>query len=155
MVPEESAARTPLHTLEQERAKLAWSQVTEASAERLGDNYRNNYRSVVRKAPAMVKINGLGQFLAFLLAKAGESAREIEEPRNTPSNPEGLLYRHVATWLVSSQSPVRLPPGDSFMERVISADSRIYRHATGETLAYLGWLKRFAEACYGTRENST
>lgn len=150
MAPEETVARLPLHTLEQERAKLAWSQVTDASTKKLGDDYR----SVVRKAPAMVKMNGLGQFLAFLLAKAGESARRIEDPRRTPPNAEGLLYRHVGTWLLSAQSPVRLPPGDSLIERVISANSQAYRHATGETLAYLGWLKRFAEACYGKEENS-
>lgn len=151
MTPEDNAVRIPLHTLEQERAKLAWSQVTEESTKSFGDNYR----SIVRKAPAMIKINGLGQFLAFLLAKAGESARRIEEPRNNPSKPEGLLYRHIGTWLACEQSPVWLPPGDSLMERVVSCDSRVYRHATAETLAYLGWLKRFAEACYGTKENST
>jgi len=30
---------------------------------------------------------------------------------------------------------------------LMEVDSFVYRQATREALAYLGWLKRFAEAC--------
>lgn len=151
MAPEETTARPPLHTLEQERARLAWSQVTEASTKRLGDEYR----SVVRKAPAMIKINGLGQFLAFLLAKEEKAAGTLERPDASPEKAEGLLYRHVALWFASEECPVRWgAQREPLMKRVISADSRVYRHATAEALAYLGWLKRFAEACYGSQKDA-
>lgn len=146
MVPNDASARAPTQTLEQRRGHRAWKHVIEPATKEVG----RDYRGLVRKAPAMIKTNGLGQFLAFLLAKANQDARELEAPDAKPSRAEAVLYRHMALWLCSKDSPV--PWGEiqgTLMERVLSADSWVYRQAAGEALAYVGWLKRFAEAQYG------
>lgn len=146
MVPSDARAPAPSQTLEQRRARQAWEHVIDDATKKVG----RDYRGLVRKAPAMIKTNGLGQFLAFLLAKAEQDAGKLEGPNAKPLGAEALLYRHTALWLCSKDSPV--PWGSvkgTLMERVLSADSWVYRQAAAEALLYLGWLKRFAEAQYG------
>jgi CRISPR-associated protein Cmr5 len=131
-----------LKTLEQKRAAKAWAQVNKVD-EKLGENYR----STVRKAPAMIKTNGLGQTLAFLLAKEEKSAQNL-----APKKAEGFLYKHLEEWLLSEEASIAWTSknqNQTLIERVIQEDSMVYRQATQEALAYLGWLKRFAEARFG------
>ena len=144
----------PSKTLEQKRAAKAWAHVNEIVSEikkkedtksKLGENYRSG----VRKAPAMIKTNGLGQTLAFLLSKEEKKAVDA---RNNPEKPEGYLYKHLEEWLCGGEAPIPWPPelkDKPLVERVMEVDSTIYLQATQEALAYLGWLKRFAEACFG------
>ncbi len=139
-MPTDLSAHGPLRTLEQKRAQKAWEQVGEVASE--GGKLGENYRSLVRKTPAMIKTNGLGQTLAFLLSKSKEGE----------SGAEGKLYKHLGDWLLGGESPLPLSgsgTGSSLMEKVVSLDSALYRQATREALAYLGWLKRFAEARLG------
>jgi CRISPR/Cas system CMR-associated protein Cmr5 small subunit len=39
------------------------------------------------------------------------------------------------------------------MEKIISLPSDKFRYATSESLAYLSWMKRFADAVLKTEEN--
>jgi len=139
-MPTEISKREPLRTLEQKRAKKAWDQVNEIVEEsRTRKKLGENYRSLVRKAPAMIKTNGLGQTLAFLLSKAKEGGASAED----------RLYKHLEAWLLGEEAPLPRPSGgvkSSLMEQVMALDSALYRQYTREALTYLGWLKRFAEA---------
>lgn len=151
MAPDAEQTRVPLQALEQKRASKAWEQVKGIEQ---GSKLGENYRAVVRKAPAMIKTNGLGQMLAYLLAKEEKDAQALLSTQ--PKEADGCLYKHLEEWMLSAEAPIPWTrrSDDTLIERVIHEDSAIYRQATGEALAYLGWLKRFAEARFGGQKQS-
>lgn len=112
-------------SLEQERAKAAWECVLKAK----GQPYAGKYGQLARSAAADVQANGLGQTLAFWRAK-GEAHHRA-------------LLNDVSEWVRD-----RL----QFSERTLldwiinTADTDGYRRATAEAIAFLIWLRRFAEA---------
>ncbi len=116
----------------QQRAANAWQAIGEVRSKQ--DKTRNEYGSLVRGLPALILSDGLGQALAFLKAKA---------KGDTNTSAHGLAYRHVSAWvcvqLVGSAQ-------DDLLELVLKQNSHGYRQATTEALAYLQWIKRFAEA---------
>ncbi len=58
------------------------------------------------------------------------------------------MFQHLSTWVCS-----QLKSGTgNLLDRVLTMDSQRYRLATSEALAFLQWLKRFAEAELGTEE---
>lgn len=110
-------------SLDQKRAAMAWERV------RAVTQARKEYLSLVRGAPADVQANGLGQTLAFWKAKR---------------KPEyDAAYDAVAGWL---QAQLQLGPKDVLEWITREATSSQYRRATAEAMAFLVWLKRFAEA---------
>lgn len=112
-------------TLQQRRAALAWEQTESVSKKELSD-----YASLVRGLPAMIQTDGIGQTLAFLLAKANERPHQR------------TAYRFLEEWLSVEFENVK--PG--LIQWLLNSDSDVYRQATNEAQAYLVWLKRFAEA---------
>jgi CRISPR-associated protein Cmr5 len=119
-------------TLEQERANRAWKCVREVK----DGNYAAKYGSLARKAPSLVQTNGLGQTLAFLLSKAKDQ-----------DNEHRAFYGHVSKWVTEQMKWEK-----SLMEEVVSRDSADYRQATAEAMAFMMWLRRFAEAELGEAE---
>jgi len=114
-----------LRTLEQERAKNAWSCVQEVKDK----PFAGDYRAIAVKVPSLIVTNGLGQTLAFL--------------RSKPDRPHfQMLYRHLVNWIGRKVNE----DGDFLVWLVNDANSQQYRLATTEALALLQWLKRFAEA---------
>lgn len=141
-------AREGLRSLEQRRASRAWRAVRDLQG---AEALRREYRSIVRQAPAMVKASGLGQTLAFLLAKEERSPEDLK--KQVPQTAEGHLYRHLEDWLMDRQCPIPWPDslrGRPLLVAVIEATSDLYRQVSREALAYLAWLKRFAEAAFGS-----
>lgn len=120
-------------SLGQERATQAWKDVKDV-ADTQDDKLKKKYSSLARKMPALLQTNGLGQMLAFLRAKGGPQYDSKEHWR---------LYRHLSYWVLGKLGEVQT---DSLLDWVIKQDTNVYRRATAETMAYLGWLKRFAEA---------
>ncbi len=151
-----------IQTLEQRRAQKAWEFVSnclDAAIERLeqaikqakdekernnlkdrlnklrkpegADQWKGKYGSLVRKMPSYILTNGLGQTLAFLKAKG----------RNEPDSEHEILYCHLSKWLRE-----RLGINGDVLHWITVTDSHQYRRATMEALAFLQWLKRFAEA---------
>lgn len=119
-----------LRTLEQDRAKHAWvavSEVRDQCGESTGD-----YLSVARSAPADIQVNGLGQTLAFWRVKGRKSQAYNE------------ILQHLEAW-VGLQIGA---PGGDLLEWLVASttESDAYRRATLESIAYLKWIKRFAEA---------
>lgn len=101
-----------------------------------------NYRAYARKIPQMILSNGLGQTLAFVKSKAKNG------------NAYEVLYSQMTDYL-KSDSTARIPrPQDinELVEWVISLNSYQYRYAIEEILAFLNWVKRFAEGLIETEE---
>lgn len=131
-----------LRSLEQERAKAAWDAINEVKEanKRLEENkqYEQEYASLARSAVSDVQASGLGQTLAFWRAKG------FEKGKPKPNNAYAVLFNQVAHQLQarkilpSTQDPVVWISNDASIEE--------YRRATSEAIAFLIWLKRFAEA---------
>jgi len=130
-----------LKTLEQKRAECAFNKISDIAAkikeyrEKGKKEYESleNYKSLVRGFSSMILLNGLGQALAFLRAKG----------KDDWNNHHNLLYQHINLWLRK-----HLREGESFdiLGKIREEDSYKYRLYTKETLAFLVWLKKFAEA---------
>ena len=123
-----------LNKLEQGRAEFAYRCVKNA-VELLDEKKKKEYRSYSKKIPTMILSNGLGQTLAFVKAKAKDG------------NAYEILYQQMTDYLKSEHSTRIKMPSDKtdLVEWVISIESPKYRFVTTELLAFLNWLKRFAE----------
>lgn len=132
---------TLITKLERGRAEFAYRCVEEA-IKRLDERKKKEYRSYTRKITQMILSNGLGQTLAFVFAKK-ESGNAYE-----------LLYNQITGYLKSnSTSRITMPSEQNeLIEWVISLDSYNYRYVAEEILAFLKWLKRFAEGMIETEE---
>jgi len=117
-------------TLEQRRAAAAWEHVS-----KLEESHSKEYVSLVRGASATILSCGLGQTIAFYGSKA-KKGKEYN-----------LLTTHLAQWLLGNrEKPDKSKDGTDLLQEIINNDSDRYRELTSEALAYLVWLKRFAEA---------
>jgi CRISPR-associated protein Cmr5 len=121
-------------TLEQQRAEQAWECVGEVTSK--SQDFKKKYGSLARKVPTLILTNGLGQTLAFLKAKG----------KNDPADEHTVLFRHLSRWVLSQVAPSSPATNGDLLQWVLQNDSASYRRATVEALAFLTWLKRFAEA---------
>jgi CRISPR-associated protein Cmr5 len=99
-------------------------------------DWKKAYSSLARKVPMLVLTNGLGQTLAFLKAKG----------KNDPADEHTVLFRHLSSWVLSQVASSTTASNGDLLQWVLQNDSAAYRRATTEALAFLAWLKRFAEA---------
>lgn len=127
-------------TLEQKRAHRAWECVQEVTSQ--SQDFRKKYGSLARKAPMLILTNGLGQTLAFLKAKGQGNA----------SNEHTVLFRQLSNWVLGQVGTGTETNNSDLLQWVLEHDSVAYRRATTEALAFLTWLKRFAEAELPTEE---
>ncbi len=125
---------TLITKLEKGRAEFAYRCVKNA-VNNLDDKRKKEYRSHTRKITHTILSNGLGQTLAFVYAKKEEG------------NAYDLIYKQLTDYLKSdSTTRIKMPENQSeLIEWVISLDSYNYRYVTEEVLAFLNWLKKFAE----------
>jgi len=102
-------------------------------AREAGDGVADDYQSYAKDLPMRIKTNGLGAALAFIKAKNADAY--------------GLLYQNIDKWLHTDARSYLLADaeGDDLVEQIVSLDSTAYRAVTREVLAYLSWLRRFAE----------
>ncbi len=134
----------PQQSLEQERAKFAWDSIRQ-----VGNDSKKEYGSLVKRAPADIQVNGLGQTLAFWRAKGYKNGH----PQNKADD---QLLEHVCSWLVKPERGLGIASnqptnGNKVLYWIAhTANSDQYRRATSEAIAYLLWLKRFAEAEFGS-----
>ena len=127
---------TIINKLEKGRAEFAYRCV-EKAIEIFKDNSKKQkeYKSNTRKISTMILSNGLGQTLAFIKAKSEKG------------NAYDLIYSQLTEYMKSDHTVrIQMPKEkNDFVEWVISCDSSKYRYITKEILAFLNWLKRFAE----------
>lgn len=121
-----------LENIEHERAKEAWNCIDYVNSEKT-DTFKKEYRSIVMKSPTLILTNGMGQTLAFLRSKG----------KGDESRPEEKLYRDIESWL---DKRMRWTTKGGLMEKIIALPNDKFRYATSETLSYLSWMKRFADA---------
>ena len=126
-------------TLEQERAEKAWECISQVK--QLPEKVQKEYKSLAHKAPADIQTNGLGQTAAFWHAKGYENSR----PKDDGNTADYQILKHVTSWLNTNEI---VKVGKPNLVEWISKDAKTndYRRATAETIAFLVWLKRFAEA---------
>lgn len=124
-------------TLEQERADKAWQQIQ--AVKNFSGKVPQEYSSLAKKAPADIQANGLGQTLAFWRAKGFNGGKD------SGNTADYQLLQHVTEWLNSDKS---LNLGKTNLVEWVSREATVveYRQATAEAIAFLVWLKRFAEA---------
>ena len=115
-------------TMDQHRACWAWAQTL--------DNPSKDYVSLVEGTPATILMCGLGQTVAFFMAKDEQHKR---------------VLTNLASWLlVGKDNPdhgeKREKTGEDLLLEITSKDRDRYHELTDEALEYLIWLKRFAKA---------
>ncbi len=129
-------------SLEQDRAKASWECIDQVKKknEQLSEKkkYAREYGGLAQSAPADIQASGLGQTLAFWRAKGFEKGH----PRIDDAHAE--ILEHVSAWLGKQRI---LPDGRDALEWIAKdASTDDYRRASAEAVAFLTWLKRFAEA---------
>lgn len=124
--------------IDRDRAALAWDKICQVK-KNPSENFQKKYGSLARKMPTLIQVNGLAQTLAFLKAKAKENDHQI------------LMFKNLSEWICNR---FNLGTGDLLSDHILKMDSQRYRLITNESLAFLQWLKRFAEAELGTEENN-
>lgn len=120
-------------TLEQKRAKSAWDEIQEIKKE----SFQSEYASWAKKLPVLVLTNGLGQTLAFLKSKSNGDSRTAKA--------QGRLLETLNGWLLTPPTFKWENNNPDILQRIVESSSDTYRLATMEALAFLNWLRRFAE----------
>lgn len=116
-------------TEDQKRAAQAWNCVARVKE----TGFSKEYKSLAQKLPSYILTNGLGQTLAFLKAKGKGDRASAHE----------ALYVHLSEWVTAQ---ITGDANDRLLAWVMQRDSASYRRTTVEALAFIAWLKRFAEA---------
>ncbi len=124
-----------LSNLEHERAAEAWSCVSYVNDEIDDKGFKKEYRSIVMKLPSLILSNGLAQSLAFLKSKG----------KGNNNKPEEKIYQDIDGWLLKNRN-FRWNVKGELIERIIALPNDRFRQVTMETLAYMSWMKRFADA---------
>jgi CRISPR-associated protein Cmr5 len=129
-------------TLEQKRAAAAWKCIKKIEDTQDKD-LQKKYGTLAQKAPADIQTGGLGQTLAFWSAKS--SVRE-DGSDSAEKKAHRAILDDISKWL-KNEASINFGDG-GILEWVVNNNTQIseYRRATAESIAFLVWLKRFAEA---------
>lgn len=127
---------TTLKGIEQGRATYAYQAVNE-----IKEQYKKKYKTAVKKAPVLVKTNGLGQTLAFIKSKGG---KYDDKKKEIIKNGYDIFYEQIGEWLRSDAANQSVPDGE-LVKEVVKLNSHDYRQVTIETLALLNWMRRFVD----------
>ncbi len=132
-------------TLAQRRAAHALRCVEEHAQRNRNQNQPDygNYVSYVETLPATILMNGLGQAAATLISKAEGDLRK----------PHGLLYADLQSWLCGTDEAAPYRGAGNLMQAITCGNETAYLHAQAEALAWLVWLKKFANAYLKKGEN--
>lgn len=137
-------------TIHQKRAAFALAFIRSHT----GAGYKEKLLTHILKAPTQTLQNGLGQMLAFLLADNEGNWDENDPPavKGRGIKPSGRLYQQIQTWLCGTNQPevhpcrVYTSGAPDLIYQLMEGTRQEYVRAERETLAILGWMKKFAEA---------
>ena len=122
----------PIRSMEQERAEFALCQIEDAKHH--PGELPQEIRRHLNGLPALIRMNGLGQALAFFRMK-GENSSHWH------------IYDMVGTWLCAANSTGRIfTEHADVLTAITRSDVQHYMAAQNEALALLEWLKKFAVA---------
>jgi len=122
-----------IQTLENNRAKFAFKKIKSVKDE-LNEKQRKEFKSWAKKIAVMIKMNGLGQTMAFLRSKTKENGQKDRHYE--------FYYRLTEEWLKKKKM---LSEGKELIESIIEINSVEYRRYTREALALFNWVRRFAD----------
>ncbi|QDT15049.1 type III-B CRISPR module-associated protein Cmr5 [Alienimonas californiensis] len=149
----------PLATgdVDRRRAAFAWERIAEVRDQ--PDDVKKRYRGQSRSAGALIQRNGLGQAFAFWASKGFSDQKPAEGKKEFA---DVLLYRHLGGWIVgeltgrgnlltTAQQLAGVDPDGGPLDPLawLMAPGRTTPEAvraTGEALALLHWLRRFADS---------
>lgn len=94
-------------------------------------NDKDEMRSYIKKMPMLIKTNGLGQTLAFYFSKGKKDQHN-------------KILDILADYF-SKNKLLTVRDAKSLMGEVVKINANEYRLITNETIAYLNWLRRFAD----------
>lgn len=138
-------------SLPQRRAAAALKAIQEYAKTAL-DKEKLAYAGYVKSLPAAIVMNGLGQALATELAQGGKDTGKGQG--GLAPNAHAQIYRHLQEWLCGADPEVPFrgcrngqPSGAPvLMQALCEADQPLYLLAQAEAMAYIEWLKKFANA---------
>jgi CRISPR-associated protein Cmr5 len=131
---------TPLRSMDQERAEFALKQIQAVLNGSEVPAHKVEVRRYLNNLPALIRMNGLGQALAFFRMKSESAAHKV-------------IYGMVGDWLCEASSKGRIFCADPDVLRAITqSDMDHYMAAQNEALALLQWLKKFAVALLPAKE---
>jgi CRISPR-associated protein Cmr5 len=141
------AKQTTIEGIEQNRASFAFQCAQDIAATQ--GKKSKEYKSYAKKLPMLIKTNGLGASLAFVLSKSKNKEGELTA--------WGDLYSDIDRWLRQEHKIYLLgeSPKNDLSESIIELNSPEYRALTVEILAFLNWLRRFAEGLIEGGEDET
>lgn len=127
-----SNTTTPLRSMDQDRAEFALMKIQSVADG--ADTLQSEVRRHLNGLPALIRMNGLGQALAFYRMKGAGGSHE-------------LVYRMVGQWLCGDNSRGRIfKQSSDVLSAITQSDIHAYMAAQNEALALLDWLKKFALA---------
>lgn len=118
--------------VDQRRARLAWKTIQDVK-ENESQEVQGKFARHAKQMPMRVMTSGLGPAYAYVLAKA-KKAHVLKK-----------LLDSLSRW-VCEQVGVVNGEGNLLEQIMQDEDGSYLQEATDETMAYLKWLKRFAEA---------
>lgn len=140
-------------TLEQQRAKNALDKVKKlelaVQENEITKQYADQYADYVVRVVSDIRINGLGQAMAQLLAAAkGEQAEQQrkDQPQSEYPDPHVLVYRNIKDWLCRDHPAAPYRGKKDLLEAIMEHDRYTYQWAIAETMAWLEWHKKLAVA---------
>lgn len=115
---------TTITGIEQGRAKFAYDCVVKVKDDK-------KYKGHIKKIPSCIKTNGLGATMAFIYGKDDTYKK---------------IYGHIEEWLKKdNKNLIDLSGNKSMLNDIVGMGSQQYRTITIEVLAFINWLKRFAD----------
>jgi len=121
----------PLRTMDQLRAEYALRTVGDFAKRESAAQVE--LRRYLIQLPALIRMNGLGQALAFYRSKQAASYDDI--------------YHCIGRWLCEDNVGRVFGPGErDVLQAITTGDMYCYMAAQNEALALLEWLKKFATA---------
>lgn len=122
-------------TIQQKRAAFALERVQQEAGELQGKN-RERYKSYASALPFMIHANGLGQAAAFYKSKSAGTGDEAQI--------YAALYELLSSWLCGEGQPYQ--GCANLLDGIISRDMNTYIAAQAEAIAFMTWVKQFADA---------
>jgi len=140
-----------MRNIEHERGAFAHERISRIRNE----SWAGDYKSYVKRAPAMILTNGLAQALSFYYSKSkGLKGTKDTERAYT------RLFEDIDTWMIergyytkNDRRNCQENTAPNVLEWLVhcASDIEVYR-ATMEVLALLNWMKRFADAMIEKQE---
>ncbi len=126
---------TTIKMLEQGRVKFAYDCAKKGNKIQAS----KEYKAYSKKMLALIKTNGLGATLAFIMTKS-------EDDENKKGYAYKLLYNQTKEWLKrDTKKLIELNENEDLVEKIISLDSSLYRAVTNEVITLFKWISRFAD----------